>query len=415
MSKRKFFSENSATAENAFNSNSYASEIKEAKNPNEEPEKKFKLEKENEEENNEWEVTSISSIYSTSSGENPSGEKRKNIIKDVMRMRREIERLEQNIEELENSKNTSSSSKSDDINNTIQELIKRRGQLLAYRLEDVNINTFPTITLTAEEDPKELEEFLREMFSPQYPADINTTFNIQCIDGNVTTLILFSALGMTDFVTFLLKEYNAASGINLKGTDNETNAEEMTALMYAASGGHYKVVELLLEYSARIEEVDSHSNTALSHAAKEGNLLCMSILLKNKANINHRNNDGKTPLMLLAEKYECDIDNSQSNLQNFLRIAGWILGPKVDTSTKNLKQPETPKQIHLEKQIQKQALQEITNILVKQNPREAEELYYQHIPKHTDTNNNPEKYCSVFNLLWYALWGNSIDKTSRIR
>jgi ankyrin repeat protein len=72
-------------------------------------------------------------------------------------------------------------------------------------------------------------------------------------------------------------------GANVNGRDEF----DYTALMYAASCGHEKTVELLLNYGANINS-KNNDNTALIMALKNGNKEIAELLIDKGANVNSK-------------------------------------------------------------------------------------------------------------------------------
>ncbi len=64
----------------------------------------------------------------------------------------------------------------------------------------------------------------------------------------------------------------------------------------AASKGHAKVVQLLIEAEADLDPTDKEKSTPLHHAALGGHLDVVKVLLENKADVTIKNTNGNTPL-----------------------------------------------------------------------------------------------------------------------
>lgn len=70
------------------------------------------------------------------------------------------------------------------------------------------------------------------------------------------------------------------------------------ALHYAAHGGHVRIIAMLFERRADLHCVDGDGNRPLAWAAAKGNLKAVEELLRLGSDPRHRNNKGKTALML---------------------------------------------------------------------------------------------------------------------
>lgn len=111
----------------------------------------------------------------------------------------------------------------------------------------------------------------------------------------VTPLHLASFKGQDEYLSILLQnnaEINALDSYN------------RLPLNYAIMEGQLNSAYLLLEGNSNIETKDIEGNTLLHYAvSSKGNALLFSIMLiDRKINLNIQNNDGDTPLMLLAKK-----------------------------------------------------------------------------------------------------------------
>ncbi|XP_063406196.1 inversin-like [Mytilus trossulus] len=87
-----------------------------------------------------------------------------------------------------------------------------------------------------------------------------------------------------------------ANGANI---DNQVNGR--TALMFAASGGHVEVCQLLLENRCNKDITDWDGWTALMWAACKGHVEVCRLLLENRCNKDITDRDGRTALHLGAE------------------------------------------------------------------------------------------------------------------
>lgn len=75
-----------------------------------------------------------------------------------------------------------------------------------------------------------------------------------------------------------------------------------TPLRRAAFEGSIKIVELLFEFGARVEDVDHLGWTPLHAAAYSGHAIVVELLIARGANVNATDNEGRTPLMLAAHQ-----------------------------------------------------------------------------------------------------------------
>lgn len=88
---------------------------------------------------------------------------------------------------------------------------------------------------------------------------------------------------------------------NSKYFSEHRDKKGFTPLILAATAGHEKVVEILLEHSADIEaQSERTKDTPLSLACSGGRYEVVEVLLKKHANKEHRNVSDYTPLSLAA-------------------------------------------------------------------------------------------------------------------
>lgn len=76
----------------------------------------------------------------------------------------------------------------------------------------------------------------------------------------------------------------------------EINHKGWNPLLYAASGGHARIIELLLEGGVPVNATSDNGTTPLMMAARGNHLEAAKVLLKNGADPNLRNEWGKTAL-----------------------------------------------------------------------------------------------------------------------
>ena len=86
---------------------------------------------------------------------------------------------------------------------------------------------------------------------------------------------------------------------------NEADHKGWTSLHRAASAGHMRVIEMLIDHNADIDVVapqrvseQSCGITALAAAAKSGHVKAVALLLQHKANMQLQNINGDTPLLI---------------------------------------------------------------------------------------------------------------------
>lgn len=75
-----------------------------------------------------------------------------------------------------------------------------------------------------------------------------------------------------------------------------------TALHWAAAGGYTRCVELLLKRGASVTTCNARGCSALSCAAAAGHSRLVADLVAAGADVNHRDDTGRTPLLLAVER-----------------------------------------------------------------------------------------------------------------
>ena len=106
----------------------------------------------------------------------------------------------------------------------------------------------------------------------------------------------FSLEGNVEKVRYLL-----ASGVN-------PNCENCTApISRATSGGHTRVMKLLLDAGADSNKANDVGSTPLHWAASNGQTGAVKLLIVNGADPGKANNRGKTPLMFAADYGHTDL------------------------------------------------------------------------------------------------------------
>ena len=92
------------------------------------------------------------------------------------------------------------------------------------------------------------------------------------------------------------------SGGRANATYEQGGVSGLTLLMLAAIQGHERVVDLLLQRGAEINQQNSRGGTALMGAARNGHERVVELLLQRGAEINMQDSDGVTALMSAAVK-----------------------------------------------------------------------------------------------------------------
>lgn len=77
---------------------------------------------------------------------------------------------------------------------------------------------------------------------------------------------------------------------------NSKDTLGVTALMYAATYGHFDVVKTLIESSADVNMKSKYGETALMIAARDGTVEVVKALIDAGAEVNAKNDEGKTAL-----------------------------------------------------------------------------------------------------------------------
>jgi ankyrin repeat protein len=92
-------------------------------------------------------------------------------------------------------------------------------------------------------------------------------------------------------------EFILSQGISPNGPERGSSPAAL-----AASRGHLRIVELLLDRKADVNRQDGFGNTALILATQQGFKSVVELLLARGANVNHANNEQKTALIYAAQK-----------------------------------------------------------------------------------------------------------------
>lgn len=123
--------------------------------------------------------------------------------------------------------------------------------------------------------------------------------DLETTKGSVVALNEAARWGLVKHVQRLL---DSGVDVNSRGDDGSM------PLMFAASGGSAKCIELLLNRGALVNAVDDNSKTALISAMSALHreptaLKCVKLLLDAGANINVADNDGMSPFDYAAQRY----------------------------------------------------------------------------------------------------------------
>ena len=111
-------------------------------------------------------------------------------------------------------------------------------------------------------------------------------------------LIDASRKGRLDIVHFLVE--NGCADVNRTVTNDESKS---SSLILSAHYGHQNIVAYLLDKGADIEyRTHVEQNTAPTTAAREGHLTVIQLLCLAGVSVTVKNRDGKTPMMLVAER-----------------------------------------------------------------------------------------------------------------
>lgn len=73
-----------------------------------------------------------------------------------------------------------------------------------------------------------------------------------------------------------------------------------TALHYAASGGHKKAVQILINAGAHVEAANENGHTPLMEAASVGHVGVAKLLIENGAEVNTQSREFKESALTLA-------------------------------------------------------------------------------------------------------------------
>lgn len=135
-------------------------------------------------------------------------------------------------------------------------------------------------------------------------ANVNAAASIPGEAGRVRgdqTAPLHSAVisGHVEMAEALLKgmEYK---GITLKADPNQADGAQQTPLHRAASKGFDRLCQLLFQYGANVDALDSNGETPVFHAIESRSLPTVEVLLNAGANPNAVSTYGQTPMRMCA-------------------------------------------------------------------------------------------------------------------
>lgn len=119
------------------------------------------------------------------------------------------------------------------------------------------------------------------------------------ITGN-TALHHAAEIGNTEIVKLLV------AALSRDGFDIDLKGGNYTPLHLAIQEDHFDVIQILLNFGAKVDEQDKYGYTSLHHAAKIGNIQAIKLLLEYKPNLDLKNCDGHTVSELLKRFPELD-------------------------------------------------------------------------------------------------------------
>lgn len=148
----------------------------------------------------------------------------------------------------------------------------------------------PYMALTQGNKDAELLKAAKKGHTHTVPLLINANANLDAVDSDGWTALMFSAYRDHIYITQLL--INANCNLDL------ANIDGYTALMLAAEEGHAEIVRLLINANANLDTVDKYGDTALMLAAKMDYIDIVRLLIKAKASFETISNNGLSALSL---------------------------------------------------------------------------------------------------------------------
>jgi ankyrin repeat protein len=99
--------------------------------------------------------------------------------------------------------------------------------------------------------------------------------------------------------------YNIVEKLYIKGA--EVKHDGWNPLLYAATNGHARIIQLLLDGGVPINSTSPNGTTPLMMAARGNHTDAVNVLLKNGADPNLRNDAGKTALGFALGRNHSDV------------------------------------------------------------------------------------------------------------
>jgi ankyrin repeat protein len=118
-------------------------------------------------------------------------------------------------------------------------------------------------------------------------------FNVECRNAQEETALHFAAMHSKTYAVQILIEKGAS--VNAVTTDNQT------PLHWASRFGNLETVELLIEKGASVNAVTTDNQTPLHWASESGDLETVALLIEKGASVNAVTTDNQTPLHCASE------------------------------------------------------------------------------------------------------------------
>lgn len=124
-------------------------------------------------------------------------------------------------------------------------------------------------------------------------------------NSGFNALIVAAAHGHEEACQFLLSSESESEGA--KAQVDFMHEKGVTALMYAAAGGHTQITKLLIEHGANVNLLHANGGSALIEASTAGALEALEVLIEAGATVDLIDSDGVTALMSAASQGHLDI------------------------------------------------------------------------------------------------------------